>query len=86
MPMATEAKVRAQLGRFGFGVDKAETPVENLSGEKARLLFSLITRDAPHIMFLDEPTTIWTWTLGKRWWKPSTATTAPLSWSVTTPI
>ena len=57
MPMATEAKVRAQLGRFGFGVDKAETPVENLSGgEKARLLFSLITRDAPHIMFLDEPT------------------------------
>jgi ATP-binding cassette subfamily F protein 3 len=57
MPMATETKVRAHLGRFGFGADKAETKVGSLSGgEKARLLFAMMTREAPHLMILDEPT------------------------------
>lgn len=57
LPMATETKVRAQLGRFGFGADKADVAIAKLSGgEKARLLFSLMSREAPHIMFLDEPT------------------------------
>lgn len=56
MEMAPESKVRAQLGRFGFGVDKADVTVANLSGgEKARLLFALMSREAPHIMLLDEP-------------------------------
>jgi len=57
MPMATEAKVRAHLGRFGFSGDLADSQVGTLSGgEKARLLFALMTRDAPHILILDEPT------------------------------
>jgi len=54
---APPSKVRAQLGRFGFGQDRADVNVENLSGgEKARLLFALMSRDAPHLMILDEPT------------------------------
>lgn len=57
MPMAPEPKVRAQLGRFGFEQDRADVKVANLSGgEKARLLFALMSRDAPHLMILDEPT------------------------------
>ena len=57
MPKANETQVRAQLGRFGFGEDKAETKIGNLSGgEKARLLFALISREAPHIILMDEPT------------------------------
>ena len=57
MPMAVEAKIRAHLGRFGFPGDKADTKVENLSGgEKARLLFALMSREDPHVMLLDEPT------------------------------
>ncbi|MFC1673644.1 ABC-F family ATP-binding cassette domain-containing protein [Pseudomonadota bacterium] len=52
-----EPKVRAHLGRFGFNVDKADTPIQNLSGgEKARLLFASMSRAQPHIMLLDEPT------------------------------
>lgn len=56
-PMEPERRIRAQLGRFGFEIEKADTNVEKLSGgEKARLLFSLMSRDAPHILVLDEPT------------------------------
>ncbi|NDF12944.1 MAG: ATP-binding cassette domain-containing protein [Proteobacteria bacterium] len=52
-----EPKVRAALGRFGFDKHKADTKVGELSGgEKARLLFCLMSFDAPHIMLLDEPT------------------------------
>ncbi|MCG8443087.1 MAG: AAA family ATPase, partial [Caulobacterales bacterium] len=43
--------------RFGFGQDKVEVRVGALSGgEKARLLFALISREAPQILLLDEPT------------------------------
>ncbi|MDV7340190.1 ABC-F family ATP-binding cassette domain-containing protein [Terasakiella sp. A23] len=57
MPDAVESKVRAQLGRFGFEGDKADSKIEKLSGgEKARLLFALMSFEAPHLMFLDEPT------------------------------
>ncbi|NIA70285.1 ABC-F family ATP-binding cassette domain-containing protein [Pelagibius litoralis] len=57
MPLETATKLRAQLGRFGFGVDRAEVAVGKLSGgEKARLLFALMSRDAPHVLILDEPT------------------------------
>ena len=53
----SEVKVRAMLSRFGFDKHKADTLVEGLSGgEKARLLFCLMSFDAPHIMLLDEPT------------------------------
>ena len=52
-----ESRVRAALGRFGFDKDKADTKVGSCSGgEKARLLFCLMSYDAPHILLLDEPT------------------------------
>jgi ATP-binding cassette, subfamily F, member 3 len=52
-----EAKIRAALAKFGFDKFKADTTIGNLSGgEKARLLFCLMSFDAPHIMLLDEPT------------------------------
>jgi ATP-binding cassette subfamily F protein 3 len=57
LPEATEAQRRARLGALGFGVDKADTRAENLSGgEKARLLFALATFHGPHLLILDEPT------------------------------
>ena len=52
-----DSKVRAHLGGFGFAQEKAETPVAALSGgEKARLLFAMMSVEAPHLMLLDEPT------------------------------
>ncbi len=52
-----EARVRAHLGRFGFTQSRADVTVAQLSGgEKARLLFALMSRSAPHLMILDEPT------------------------------
>ena len=57
LPGAGEAKVRAQLGRFGFSRDRANLRVGVLSGgEKTRLLLALATRNAPHMLLLDEPT------------------------------
>ena len=57
LPRASPPQVRAQLARFGLDADRAETPVDNLSGgEKARLLLSLATREAPQLLILDEPT------------------------------
>ncbi|WP_336080480.1 ABC-F family ATP-binding cassette domain-containing protein [Thalassospira sp. CH_XMU1448-2] len=57
MPDVIESKVRAQLGRFAFEGAKGDTKVKDLSGgEKARLLFALMTLDAPHMLILDEPT------------------------------
>jgi ATP-binding cassette subfamily F protein 3 len=57
MPNKQPTKLRTHLGRFGFSGDKADTPVGKLSGgEKARLLFALMTRNAPHMLVLDEPT------------------------------
>jgi ATP-binding cassette subfamily F protein 3 len=57
MPDATEAQRRARLGTLGFGIDKADTRAEKLSGgEKARLLMALATFHAPHLLILDEPT------------------------------
>jgi len=57
MQESSEVKVRAALHRFGFDKHKADTKVGELSGgEKARLLFCLMSFDAPHIMLLDEPT------------------------------
>ena len=57
LPGSGEAKVRAQLGRFGFSRDRANLKVGVLSGgEKTRLLLALATRAAPHLLLLDEPT------------------------------
>ncbi len=57
MDQAPPTKIRAQLGRFGFGIQHADTKVGNLSGgEKARLLIALTCHTAPHLLILDEPT------------------------------
>jgi ATP-binding cassette subfamily F protein 3 len=57
MPDATEAQRRARLGRFGLGINQAETKIVDLSGgEKARLLLNLISFQGPHLLILDEPT------------------------------
>jgi ATP-binding cassette, subfamily F, member 3 len=57
LPRAAQTALRSQLARFGLDAARAETPVANLSGgEKARLLLSLATRDAPQLLILDEPT------------------------------
>ena len=53
----TEEQLRSHLGRSGFSKERGETKVANLSGgEKARLLFALMSCDSPHILLLDEPT------------------------------
>ena len=57
MPDATEAQRRSRLGTLGFGIDKADTRAEKLSGgEKARLLLALAAFHGPHLLILDEPT------------------------------
>mgnify|MGYP001300889595 CR=1 FL=1 len=56
-PMEPQSRLRGHLGRFGFQQERADTKVSNLSGgEKARLLFALMSLEKPHIMLLDEPT------------------------------
>lgn len=50
-------QVRNRLARFGFSQERSETAVADLSGgEKARLLFALMTAHNPHLLLLDEPT------------------------------
>jgi len=57
LPDATEAQKRARLGAFGFGIEKADTSCDKLSGgEKARLLLMLTAFHGPHVIILDEPT------------------------------
>lgn len=57
MPEANETKVRTHLSCFGLDGIKATTQIEKLSGgEKARLLFAVITHTAPNLLILDEPT------------------------------
>jgi ATP-binding cassette subfamily F protein 3 len=57
MPDHAPEAVRARLGRFGFGQEKAFVAVSDLSGgERARLNLALVTYDAPALLILDEPT------------------------------
>ena len=54
---SAEHNLRAMLNKFGFDKSKADTKILELSGgEKVRLLFCLMSHNAPHIMLLDEPT------------------------------
>lgn len=57
MPEVPETKVRAHLARFGLTQEKSATLIGKLSGgEKARLLFAVMSRNAPGLLILDEPT------------------------------
>ena len=57
LPGLGESQRRGRLAAFGFGVDRAMTRIDNLSGgERARLLINLIAVHAPHLLILDEPT------------------------------
>jgi ATP-binding cassette subfamily F protein 3 len=57
LPGLTEAQRRGRIAAFGFGVDRVNTKVEQLSGgERARLLINLIALGGPHLIILDEPT------------------------------
>lgn len=57
MPGVPEPKVRAHLASFGLNQEKSVTQIARLSGgEKARLLFAVMTRKAPALLILDEPT------------------------------
>ncbi|MFQ5772946.1 MAG: ABC-F family ATP-binding cassette domain-containing protein [Kiloniellaceae bacterium] len=57
LPAEPEPRLRAHLARFGFGEAHVRLRVGDLSGgEKARLLFALMTRGAPQLLLLDEPT------------------------------
>ncbi len=57
MPGIPESKIRARTAQLGFSWQKADTPVNKLSGgEKARLLLGLAAFDGPHLLILDEPT------------------------------
>jgi len=57
MDSGSDEKTRAQLGRFGFEATHADTKIGSLSGgEKARLLFCLMSTTAPQLLLLDEPT------------------------------
>ena len=54
---APPERVRARLGAFGFGGEKADVPAAALSGgEKARLNLALVSSRAPQLLVLDEPT------------------------------
>jgi ATP-binding cassette, subfamily F, member 3 len=56
-PRGQTERHRAHLARFGIGASQTVTLIEQLSGgERARLLFALMTRESPHVLLLDEPT------------------------------
>jgi ATP-binding cassette subfamily F protein 1 len=49
--------VRNLLGRFGLGGHAHTIPIKDLSGgQKARVVFTSLSLQNPHILFLDEPT------------------------------
>lgn len=57
MPELNETKIRAHLAAFGLNQEKATTKIALLSGgEKARLLFAVMSRKSPALLILDEPT------------------------------
>jgi len=57
LPAERAERLRAHLGGFGLGQDRAELPAGKLSGgEKARLTFALLSAGRPQILVLDEPT------------------------------
>jgi ATP-binding cassette subfamily F protein 3 len=57
MPTDSEARRRSRLAQMGLTKSRMDTKAKNLSGgERARLLFGLISFSGPGMMILDEPT------------------------------
>lgn len=55
-PQTREVELRSYLGSFGFSGDTVNNPLGPMSGgEKARLALSLIVRQKPNLLLLDEP-------------------------------
>ncbi|CAL4962814.1 unnamed protein product [Urochloa decumbens] len=55
--MSKAEAVRAQLGKFGLPKECHLTPINDLSGgQKARVVFTDIVMEHPHVLLLDEPT------------------------------
>ncbi|GAB5470806.1 MAG: ABC-F family ATP-binding cassette domain-containing protein [Rhodospirillales bacterium] len=56
-PKGLPQKHRSHLASYGLDAERVNTRVRHLSGgEKARLVFALVTREAPQLLLLDEPT------------------------------
>ncbi len=56
-PKGQPQRHRSHLARYGLDAERVDTQVRYLSGgEKARLVFALVTREAPQLLLLDEPT------------------------------
>jgi len=57
MPKETIEKIRSLLGRYGCTGDMQSQTMNQLSaGQKARIVFAIISFEKPHLILLDEPT------------------------------
>jgi ATP-binding cassette subfamily F protein 2 len=57
MPEVPVEKIRALLGRYGTSGKQQVQVMNQLSaGQKARIVFSIIAHERPHLLLLDEPT------------------------------
>jgi len=57
MPEASIEKIRPILGRYGCTGDQQSQVMNQLSaGQKARIVFTMIAHERPHLLMLDEPT------------------------------
>ena len=53
----TAERMRAKLGKFGLSGHNHLSPIAKLSGgQKARVVFTSLSLQQPHILLLDEPT------------------------------
>jgi ATP-binding cassette subfamily F protein 2 len=56
MPKEPIEKIRALLGRFGCSGPMQTQVMDQLSaGQKARIVFAIISHERPHLLLLDEP-------------------------------
>merc|ERR1711966_641961 len=57
MPELPIDKVRSLLGRYGTsGQQQVQTMSQLSAGQKARVVFAIISYEKPHLLMLDEPT------------------------------
>merc|ERR1711935_1218422 len=57
MPKETTDNIRSLLGRYGCsGPMQSQVMHELSAGQKARIVFAIISWEKPHLLLLDEPT------------------------------